>query len=752
MVGSRRVIALVLVVASASWCLALDTLSYVDPLIGTYGFIEGLIELPPGPQTPFGLVRVGPDTCETQDCVNVASRHNGGYWWGDSNIRTISHLHTVGAGIIDYGTIGVMPMNHIPTSDDLLAFGFHSNFSHATETVEAGYYAVTLETPNVRAELTASDYVGVHRYTFLSDASTEKVILFDTAYTLRTLSGCADASTTIDVKNNEISGWVLEMGELSERFGGFTTYFVATFSSKFTSHGVWDGFMIRPFETTSSGCGREQFNSTGAYVAFSSSIVEVYVGISSISVEQARTNLQQVQNMNFDQVRSQTQELWQDKLNEIEIEGNETNKVKFYTALYHTLLAPTTFSELGGYYMGFDMQVHSLPSSQDRYLSDLSIWDTFRTQGPWLAILEPEIARDTVRSIILQFQQGGSLPKWPLAYGYTGCMVGNHAIILIVDAWKKGITDFDTNAAYTGMKYAATETMEYDTRIDVEDWISLGYIPYDVATKGASLTLDYSYDDWALSTFAQDIGKYEDATMFSLRGKNYKNVWNSEFQFFCPKTKDGVWECPKTEAGWLDPFDWRYTEGDAWHYRFFVPYDVEGLIELFGSNDTYVQQLEIFMEKSQRDPLTAMPNSYFWAGNEHNMASPFLFNNAGRPDLTQKHVRWVLDNRFDTSPGGLPGNEDYGTVSAWFTFAALGFFPMAGSSTYFLSSPLFDKATIHAPSGDITILAYNNSATNIYVEAFYINGVKWASPFFDHSDITGTTTLEFYMSPTPQSL
>ncbi|KAH3743396.1 alpha1,2-mannosidase subfamily protein [Pelomyxa schiedti] len=739
--------------------VGIDPLTYVNTLIGTYGTGYGIGALPPGPQTPFGLVRLGPDTCE-MDNFNVVWRHNGGYYWGDNYIRIFSHTHLVGAGLPDYGSIGVMPMNRLPTSDDLTRFGFRSNFSHSSETIEPGYYSVTLEDPNIKVELTATDYVGLHRYSYLGDSTTERVVLFDTTYTLSedawSDNTCGDTETFIDPLNNEISGWIQEIGELSGRYGGFTTYFVAQSNLPFELYGVWDGNQVLEGATYTSGCGRQQLNSSGAYIVFPKDVstVEIYVGISSISIEQARLNLKQINGLSFDSALDQTQGVWRDYLNMFEVDGTHTNKIKFYTALYHTLLAPTTFSEEGGNYIGFDKSLHQLPSGQDRFLSDMSIWDTFRTEAPWLTLVAPDVARDSVRSLTLMYQQGGSLPRWPMAYGYTGCMCGTHAIIVIVDAWKKGVQDFDVEATYAAMKYAATETQQYDSRVDINDWINLGYIPGDVKDVGCVLTQDYSYDDWALGSFAADIGEAEDATTFTNRSKNYKNVWNPETMFFCPKSTNGIWDCPKYDWQYLDPADSRYVEGDAWHYRFYAPWDPEGLIALFGSTEVFAEQLDIFMESSKSDPVHTAPNPYYWAGNEHNIQYPYLFNFANRTDLTQKHVRWLLDHRFTAYPEGIPGNDDYGTMSAWFTFGALGFFPIAGSSTYLLGSPLFDKVVFHRPDGGLlTITANDNSDTNVYVSQVYINGVLWNEPTFDHADLYAQTesTIEFYMSSTPNA-
>jgi len=304
--------------------------------------------------------------------------------------------------------------------------------------------------------------------------------------------------------------------------------------------------------------------------------------------------------------------------------------------------------------------------------------------------------------------------------------------------------------AYDLMKKCATTPCRHAGR-DVANWIKYGYIPYDNDKDGSCTTQALSYDDFVLGTLAGMLNHTKDMELFLNRSKNYINVWNSEYNFFCPKDKTGKWECPPI---WIDVFDSRYVEGDAWHYRWFVPGDIEGLVVLFGSNESYIAQLDYFMWASRFDPYNVLPNPYYWAGNEPDILTPFLFNWGGRADLTQKYVREVMDYSFTLMPDGLPGNDDFGTMSAWFCWSALGLYPVSGTTKYAVASPIFQKITLHRSVGDLTIIAHNVSDSSRYVSKLTVNGIlidMKNNPFVDHSQIKSKATLIFWMSTQPKS-
>eukprot|EP01130_Rhizamoeba_saxonica_P016699 TRINITY_DN776_c0_g2_i2.p1 TRINITY_DN776_c0_g2~~TRINITY_DN776_c0_g2_i2.p1 ORF type:complete len:695 (+),score=149.93 TRINITY_DN776_c0_g2_i2:261-2345(+) len=665
----------------------------------------------------------------------------------DGYIRLFSHTHMVGAGINDYGTIGVTSITHKPTSSDILDYGYQSSFSHSSEVAYPGYYSVVLRDYNIKVELTATEHVGVHRYTY--NGNIEKYILFDISHAL-TPDACNKANITIDAKNNAVYGYILELGHMARRYGGYKSYFYAKFADglSIANSSTWRNGQI--FENTQfiEGCH------SGASVEINgpNNVVEFYVGISSLSIDKAKQNLEAEIKVSkpgyqFDLVKSESVAIWEDVLSMVSVEGTDhDNLVKFYTALYRTHQSPTIFDEYGEY-LGFDNMVHKLDKNGPKnYYSDMSIWDVHRTQFPWLVLSDPERMADIIKSLIIMYKEGGDLPKWPMANGYTGAMIGTHSIVLIADAYIKGVEDIDMDTAYKAMKQAATQKQQNAGRRDLVDWNKLGYIPWESSEKGACYTLAYSYDDGILANVAKKLGHMDDYELFTNTSKNYKNVFHPEEKFFCPKTREGKWECPPV---WINVFDDRYTEGDAWHYRFNVGADPNGLIELFGSKQEFVKELETFCYRGEWYPFNILPNPYYWAGNEEDLLACWMFNFADRADLTQRYIRWLLDNKYTVNPDGIPGNDDYGTMSAWYIFGSLGFYPVAGTTQFIVGTPLFPKITVHRKAGDLTVISHNSGKDNFYVLKATINGkpIDMKSyAFIEWEDIKGEATLEFWMS------
>jgi predicted alpha-1,2-mannosidase len=745
-----------------------DVLSFVNPLIGTGGGGWGIGGDPPGPQVPFGLVRLSPDTINWEN-IFINWDHFGGYYYNDDRIRVFSHTHMVGPGITDYGNIGVFPVTIDQLDDQFLKdYGYRSTFTHdgANERSEPAYYQVKLKRYDINVELTATKYAGVHRYTFpISSQPNQRYILFPISHTLHPHS-CNNSDITIvtNATAKFISGHILNMGAFSNFNGGVNIYFYAFLDADFDKFGTWNNGRHTDSSKTVQG------TDVGAYIyGFTNYTVTLYVGISFVSVDQAKKNLyhdlEKISSKSvptFEQVKVHSQQLWRNELGRVKIyDANPVrdNLVKFYTALYHASMAPTTFNDADGTYLGFDHKLHKLNGSKAFY-TDLSLWDVHRTQMPLLSWFYPDRMHDVARSLILMTEQGGFLPMWPFANLYTCNMVGSHAIVVIMDAMLKTgpFSEHDKKVAYEGMVRAATQRMKTCSREYVDEYVKLGFIPYDRDTYAASKTLEYAYDDFILGTWiAKFIGNMTEAKIFIQRGKNYKNVFNDENKFFCPKSLDGRWHCPWGPQ-WINPADNRYVEGDAWHYRFFVPHDPEGLIESFNDTNLFVEQLEKFLYWSEYDPSNFFPNPYYWAGNEHNLFSVWMFNWANRNDLTQKYSRWLLDHKYGIGPDGLPGNDDYGTMSAWFVWAALGFYPITGTTKYAMGSPIFEKYDIRL--SDSCTLSVNAQCivkgheNCIYVKSVRVNGVAFKTPFFDHEDLTckersKNIVIEFEMDINP---
>lgn len=705
-------------------------------------------------------MRAGPDTVGELKYY-IPFDHFGGYYYPDPYIRCISHTHMVGSGIVDLGTIGVMPLARLPTVADITLEGYASTFSHANESGSPGYYSVFLQTPAVRVEVTATEQAAVHRYTY-SGPTSPRVVLFPISHAIEA-AAAAQAEIFVNTKGNEVHGWMLLKGGLSGRFGGYKSFFSAKFSSPFTSYGTWSGSSLSAGTTKTNGTkpsGSAVLN-LGAYIAVGSgsSPLEFTIGISSISVDQARLNIaKQVGNpaRSFSAVWAETQQIWESQLSRISIQTSTSPQeelIKFYSALYHTLAAPTLFSESGGSYLGFDNKVHNVAEKpgQVNYYTDMSIWDVHRTEFPWLNIFRPDVMSDVVQSLLRMYEQGGELPRWPFLNGYTGCMIGTHAIIVIVDAFLKNVTNgLDINEAYTAMVSAATQPQKYAGRDDLQGYLSRGWVAFDVNTISASETMEYAYDDATLGNFAAAIGQTTDAAVFSKRGLNYKNVWDSQQQHMCGRLANGQFNCP---LSYLYTFDERYVEGDGEQWRWFVPHDTPGLISLFGSNNSFVQSLDEFIDYSRNDPYNILPNPWYWAGNEPDIFAPWMFNYAGRADLTQKWTRWLILNKYSAQPDGIPGNDDYGTMSAWYIFGALGFYPVSGSTRYLVGAPLFEKVVMSRPQGPLTIIANNAAPKNCYVQKATVNGAAIDminAPWFEHAQIaSGGAVLEFWMTPNP---
>lgn len=740
---------------------SLSGIDFVNPYIGTGGNGYGTGGLPLAAQVPFGAVRLGADTCQLDEEWSPWE-HTGGYYYRDKYIRMLSHTHLVGAGVVDYGAVGMLPTTETPArvgKTDWNRFPWMQPFSHDDEVAQPGYYSVYLPQTQIQIELTATQNVGLHRYTF-GNASAAQYILFDSSYTLQ-YDACHNASFTIDGTNNEVTGVVHEMGTLSKRFGGVLVYYVVHFSQPFSSaFGTWsNGQRVVERKLNATDTFSMSGNDIGFWLEFDAEhgdTIEMSVAISFISIEQARQNLEHDLNgTDFDGVKNQTQQIWREKLDLVTIENIDASYVTrdnltvFYTALYHTLLAPTKFSEAKGRYKGFDDEIHLLADPSRGYYTDVSGWDVFRSEFPWLALIEPTVLADVMQSLVLMFEQGGDLPRWPLANGYTNCMFGTHANIMMADAvahelWRS----FDIDTAYEAMYRSATTSQSNAGRTDVADYIALGFVPFESSSHGACLTLAYAYDDWAIARVAYFLRRTEDQEMFLNRSTFWFNVWSADAQFMCPRFKaNGSFECPRDPLSLSNDL---YVEGNAWHYRFYAPHDVSSLQQAWGDTDHYVAALSEFLDRSFDDEFDILPNPYYWAGNEEDLFAvwQFAFAPASRQDLTASYSRQLLERHYTNAPDGLPGNDDFGTMSAWALFALLGFYPRAGDGCYVVGSPFFNELTLHRERGDIHIKTHN--APNVYVVNASISGEQLESPIFAIAEMIDGAEIEFWMDSEPR--
>jgi len=721
----------------------------VNPFIGTGGYPWVCGHNFPGATLPFGMVRLSPETASY--LTGKQARNTSGYYYGDNKILGFSHTRLSGTGATDGGHFLVVPATG-PLSQNSPVKERGYRFSHRDEVAFPGYYAVRLPQEDIFVELTATERVGIHRYTFPGGVAPRIFLHVSNA-----LGDAAsrEASVTILPADREVEGSVHTFGSFSGRYGGAKVYFVARFDREVNSYGTWNEERFLKEQTDANG------NDIGVDLGFSNAESESSVGlklaISYVSIQNARANLEaEAGDEPFDEILTRAQDTWEERLSLIRIDGatNEQRTI-FYTALYRVFQMPTVFNDVNGAYFGFDKQIHQAEGF--RYFTDLSLWDTFRTLHPLYNIIVPAEQRDMMVSLVRMAKEGGWLPRWPSGNGYTGSMLGTPADITIADAWLKGIRDFDVEFAYQSMLRTALgptpQGASFSGRGGIESYLKNQYCAADMMDESVSKTLEYSWADHSIGQLALALGKTEDAALFSEHAQFYRNTWNPETQYFHPRNADGdfVDAFKPLLLTYLDlkgKYTDDYTEGSALQWRWAVPFDAQGLISLFESREYFVSELNDFFAKS--DPaLGAMnPGPYYWHGNEPDIHAAYLFNEAGRPDLTQKWVRWILENKYDTTHKGLDGNDDGATLSAWYIFSSLGFYPIAGSDVYQIAGPMFREAEVKIGENILRIEADNFEPENYYVKKIWLNDTLLDRNWIRHSEIANGGVLRFEMNET----
>jgi len=727
---------------------------YVNNFIGTGGFPAwGRGMNFPGATVPFGMVRLSPETISFYK--DHKAYNTSGYYYADNKMLGFSHTRLAGTNAKDGGHFLFTPTTTLP---ELLNFNkdYTHYFSHVDETAFPGYYSVQFKEENIYAEITSTERTGLHRYTFKSDKNRQ--ILIHITNTLGN-EKANEGMVMIDSERKQLTGSVRTFGRFASRYGGIKVYFVAQFDQYFSDFGIWNGKnYTKNLKTSKSDClivnlGFDKRNKNKE--------VNVKVGISYVSIKNARENLaKEVGNQTFNQIVEQAKEKWEDKLSKIKIETTkEDDKIIFYSALYRSFQMPTIFNDTNGDYLGFDNKIHQ--TSDFTYYTDFSLWDTFRTVHPLFNILVRKEQRDMVVSLIKMAKQGGSLPRWPSGNGYTGAMIGSPADITIVESYLKGITDFNVHLAYAKMKEIALgPTLKgalSSGRRNIKGYLKYGYAPAGITDKAVSKTLEYSWADYAISRLAKELGKEEDFKLFTKHANYYKNLWNPETQYFQPRNTNGKFvekfkplQSPYTD--WNEEYTNEYVQGSALQWRWAVPFDTKGLISLFKSRTYFVSELNDFFKLSKPQMATWIPDNYYWHGNEPDIHAAYLFNDAGRPDLTQKWVRWILKKKYKNNYIGIDGNDDAGTLSAWYVFSALGFYPIAGTEIYQLGSPLLKNAEIKIGDHKLTIITENYAPSNIYVKEVFLNDKLLNRRWINHAEIENGATLKFVMSNKPENI
>ena len=705
--------------------------SYVDPFIGTGGIPWTCGMLSPAATVPFGAVRLGADTCFMGGTYLVKT-NTSGYYYEHAHIKGFSHSRLSGTGAEDYNHFRVTP--HSGDNEPAVM-----PYSHKNETASVGYYAVYLPTVNCLAEMTADVHTGMHRYTFYGNGDAKLYIDLN--------SGAGNTTTRGGyAKYDEESGFIIGGSELhgafSDRYDGLPAYFVATANKPVKECKITDGAVDINF----GDLGGES--------------VELKVGISYVSEENAMLNLKaETDGLDFDTVRKNAADEWEKNLSVIKINGSDEIKTNFYTALYHTMIMPTNFTDVNGEYLGFDKKAHIAEGYT--YRTDMSIWDTCRTTHPLYTLIAQDIQTDCLNSLVDMADKGGDsgLPRWPMGAGYAGSMIGDNASIVVAESYVKGITDFDVEKAYEYMKYTSENPVNKAGRGYVEYYNKYGYIPQDTegVNKSVSRTIEYAWEDGAIATLATALGKTDEAKIYADKSMYYKNLFNPETKYFQARNSDGsfVWNFSPYittfyDAVMIKKFADCYCEGSARQWRWNALHDIEGMIELFGDDEYFVSELDDFMKDASISRAAIDPGGGFWVGNQHDIHTPYLFANAGRPDLTQKWVRWTLDNRFSTDINGLDGNDDGGTLSAWYVFSAMGFYPLAGTDKYWIGSPNVDNAEVTLSNGNVLkVTAKNQGEKNVYVSSVTLNGEKLDGVYVTHEQLMAGGELVFEMSATP---
>jgi len=730
------------VAAAASvglWALGLwaapEPVDEALPIVGTGGHGHTY----PGATVPFGFVQLSPDTrTEGWDACS-------GYHYSDSSILGFSHTHLSGTGCGDLGDLLLMPVVGSVESTTLEAKQFSSPFSHEKELAQPGYYRVTLDRYGVTAELTATAHAAMHRYTF--PTSKESHLVIDLAHGLN--SKPLECSLNIESKTL-VSGYRRSGGWANNK----TVYFVIESSLPFAGSGLEaDG---KPLPASQSEAKGKTAGGRLDFTTSASKPVILRVGLSATSLEGARRNLQtELADHDFDAVRQAARTAWNDSLGHIRIESPDANlRQTFYSALYHTMTAPTLYNDADGAYLGADHKVHTSPGFQ--YYCTFSLWDTFRAEHPLMTLVQPERVNDFIRSMLAFYEQSEAhaLPMWPLDSCETWCMIGYHSAPVIADAYAKGFRGYDAALAYEAMRKTA---MDGRNRQDL--YQKFGYVPAETGnrTEATSRTLEFAYDDWCIAQMAKALGKSEDAALFAKRAQNYTNVFDPKTGFFRGKQANGTWR---------DPFDPKavsfddYTEANAWQYTFGVPHNVPDLIRLYGGNEAFIRKLDqLFNEDSDiRNYLIDVSGliGQYAHGNEpcHHIA--YLYAPAGAQYKTAARVRQIMLTQYSNSPEGVCGNDDCGQISAWYVFSALGFYPLnPASGVYVIGSPLVEKATLqldpnYYKGGTFTVVAHNVSRQNGYVKSAKLNGQKLERPWISHEEIARGGTLELEMDILPQ--
>lgn len=709
---------------------------YVDPYIGTGGHGHVFV----GANVPYGAVQLGPNN------ISTGWDWCSGYHISDSTLMGFAHQHLSGTGIGDLSDIVFLPYTgeikkrRGDHSDE--ATGAYSYFKRSSEVVKPGFYGVHLDRFDVDAELTSTARVGFHRYTYNKDEDAKVLINLEAA-----VGWEGEVEGNIVVENDStVSGYRYSYGWAKKQ----KIYFTAKFSKPFDSYQLSDSIVHK--EGSSLTASKVYASFTFDKKTLNNNELLVKVALSAVDTENAKLNMStELASWDFDSTAKAADDQWNTELGRLVIEtDNDVQRKIFYTALYHTMIAPSKFNDVNGDYIGADYKRYNLSSGEN--YTTFSLWDTYRAAQPLMSLIHRDRLPDVINSMLRIYQEQGKLPVWHLVGNETDCMVGNPGIIVVADAYLKGVTGFDKDLAYEAMKVSA---MKDERGLK---WLKeYGYIPYDKEeVESVAKGLEYAIADWSLAQVAKSRGEQEDYAYFLKRSNSFTHYFDKDLQFM-----RGIDSKGQFRKGPFDPFHSAhlandYTEGNAWQYTWLVPHNINGFIDLFGGTEKFVHKLDSLFVVEGDLGEHASPDisgliGQYAHGNEPSHHVIYMYAYAGQPWKTAQRARQTMETMYTDQPDGLSGNEDVGQMSAWYVMSALGFYQVAPAGGPFVfGSPLFDKATVQlGDNKTLQIVAKNNSPKNKYIQNVLRNGKPYEKSYITYEDIMNGGVLEFEMGENP---
>ena len=705
---------------------------YVNPFIGT-GAIDGGLSGNnyPGATSPFGMIQLSPDTSEAPNWGDAS-----GYDYNRNTIFGFSHTRLSGTGASDLIDITLMPTSSGRTS---------SAFTHDEEKARPGYYQVMLKDENINAELTTTQRNGIHRYQYPAGKDAEIILDMDHSADKGSWGRRIINSQIRILNDHAVEGYRIITGWAKLR----KIYFYMEFSSPILTSTLRDGGRVHENTAVINGTNLHGYFRFGQ---LNGKPLTCKVALSSVSMENARQNMEQeAPHWDFDRYVAAADADWEKQLGKIEVKGTEVQKEIFYTALYHTMIQPNTMSDVNGEYMAADYTTRKVANNETHYTT-FSLWDTFRASHPLYTLLEPERVTDFVKSMIRQYEYYGYLPIWQLWGQDNYCMIGNHSIPVITDAILKGIPGIDMEKAYEAV-YNSSVTSHPNSPFEV--WEKYGFMPENIQTQSVSITLEQAFDDWCVAQLAAKLNKDADYQRFHKRSEYYRNLFHPKTKFFQSKNDKGEWIEP------FDPYQYGgngghpFTEGNAGQYFWYVPHNIQALMELTGGTKAFEQKLDTFFTSTYKSEQMNHNASGFVGqyahGNEPSHHVAYLYNFAGQPWKTQKYVSHILNTLYNNTSSGYAGNDDCGQMSAWYVFSAMGFYPVnPADGRYIIGSPLLDECTLKlAGNKEFRIRTIRKSPEDIYIQSVTLNGKKHKDFFITHQDIMNGGTMVFKMGKKP---